>query len=240
MPNPTPSTCESAVPAAPARSNNRRAVRTRNALRDALAVEIHEAGGLDRVVVASLAERADVTRRTFYSHFKDIPDLVEYVELELLHGIEERLVQISATTLDQLYEGFKRFEPCPGSVELLTYIASNGAIMSALLGPGGDPNFAEKVKRIARVDITERAMHNLDVRALGPFFDYYLAFAVSAVVGVIQKWLEDGLNESPELMARAITFLMFVRPGDLYNKPVDLDVPLLGMIFSQLTNKETQ
>ena len=147
---------------------------------------------------------------------------------------------IAATTLDRLYEGFSRLEPCPGSVELLSYIKENGAIMAALLGTGGDPNFAEKIKRIARDTAAERAMHNIDARALGPFFDYYLAFAISAEVGVIQKWLEDGLRESPELMARALTVLMFVRPGDLYGKPVDLDIPLLGMLFSQLTYKETE
>jgi len=238
---PASSPCpEPEAPADVPRSTDRRAVRTRAALRDALAVEIHEAGGLDRVVVAQLAERADVTRRTFYSHFKDIPDLVEYVEQELLEGLASHLRTISATTLDELYDGFGRLEPCPGSVELLTYIKDNGAIMAALLGPGGDPNFVEKIKRIARETAAKRAMHNIDTRALGTFFDYYLAFAISAEVGVIQKWLENGLRESPELMARALTVLMFVRPGDLYGKPVDLDVPLLGMLFSRLTHKEIE
>lgn len=216
------------------RTEDRRIERTRRALRDALAAEISEAGGLDRVAVTALAERAGVTRRTFYSHFKDIPDLVDQSENEILEGLVSHIRTIAAVTLDGLYEGFSRLEPCPGSVELLTYIRDNGAVMGALLGPGGDPRFVEKIKDIARATINDRALHGLDARALGPFFDYYVTFAVSAEVGVIQKWLTDGMPESPELMARALTLLMFVRPGDLYGNPIDLDIPLYGRIFAQL------
>ena len=57
-------------------STDRRSVRTRRALRLALAQEISATGDLSRVTVTAVTERAGVTRRTFYSHFKDIPDLV--------------------------------------------------------------------------------------------------------------------------------------------------------------------
>ena len=32
-------------------------------------------------------------------------------------------------------------------------------------------------------------LHDLDPRALGSFFDYYLTFAISAEVGVLIRWL---------------------------------------------------
>ena len=225
-------------PDAPVRAEDRRTLRTRCALRDALAAEIRAAGGLDRVAVTALAERADVTRRTFYSHYKDIPDLVEQCESELLEGLALHIRAIAATSLDALYRCLRRLEPCPGSVELLSYIQANGDFMGALLGPGGDPRFAEKIKDLARATVNDRALHGIDARALGPFFDYYVTFAISAEVGVIQKWLVDGMRESPELMARALTILTFVRPGDLYGKPIDLDVPLYGQLFAHLKEIE--
>lgn len=224
--------------AVPARTGNRRTARTRCALRDALAAEIRSVGGLDRVAVTALAERADVTRRTFYSHYKDIPDLVEQCENELLEGLACHISRIADTSLDELCGCLRRLEPCPGSVELLRYIQDNGDFMGALMGPGGDPRFVEKIKVIARDTVNDRALHGIDARALGPFFDYYVTFAVSAEVGVIQKWLVDGMREGVELMARALTLLTFVRPGDLYGKPIDLDVPLYGQIFAHL--KETE
>ena len=228
------------MPAASPTRLEKRIVRTRRALRDALAAEIPAAGGLDRVTVAAIAERADVTRRTFYSHYRDIPDLVECSENDLLAGLVEHVAAISAVTLDQLYEGFTRFEPCPGSVELLAYIRDNGTFMGALLGPGGDPAFARKIEDLARSAVRERARHGIDAAALGPFFDYYVTYAVSAELGVLQRWLEGGLRESPELMARAMTMLMFVRPGDLYGKPLNLDVALCGRLFAQLKPEEIE
>lgn len=227
-----------AAPAHPPRTEDRRIERTRRALRDALAVEIVEAGGLDRVAVTALAERAGVTRRTFYTHYKDIPDLVEQSEGEILGGLASHIRAIAAVSLDDLCEDLTRLEPCPGSVELLSYIRDNGPLMGALLGPGGDPRFVEKLKDIARATVNDRALHGLDPCAVGPFFDYYVTYAISAEVGVVQKWLMDGMPESPELMARALTLLMFVRPGDLYGKPINLDIPSCGHVFAQLKECE--
>lgn len=44
---------------------DRRTVRTRQALRDALARQIEETGDLSRVTVKAVADTAGVTRRTF-------------------------------------------------------------------------------------------------------------------------------------------------------------------------------
>lgn len=217
---------------------DRRTLRTRRALRDALAAEIPACGGLDRVTVAAIAERADVTRRTFYSHYKDIPDLVDKSEQELLEGLGEHVAAISRVTLDQLYEEISALEPCPGSVELLDYVKENGAFMGALLGPGGDPAFARKIEELARSSVRERALHGISAAALGPFFDYYITYAVGAQLGVLRRWLEGGMLEPPELMARVMTMLMFIRPGDLYGKPLDLDIPLCGRLFAQIAIAE--
>ncbi len=63
-----------------AQSTDRRSVRTRSALRDALAAEIEETGDLSQVTVTAVSDRAGVTRRTFYSHYRDIADLVCQIE----------------------------------------------------------------------------------------------------------------------------------------------------------------
>lgn len=219
---------------------DRRTLRTRRALRDALAAEIPACGGLDRVTVAAIAERADVTRRTFYSHYRDILDLVDKSEQELLLGLGEHVAAISGVTLDRLYEGMSRLEPCPGSCELLAFVKENGAFMGALLGPGGDPAFARKIEDLARSSVRERALHGIAADALGPFFDYYITYSVGAQLGVLRRWLEGGMAEPPELMARVMTALMFIRPGDLYGKPLDLDIARCGRLFAQVATAEEE
>lgn len=174
---------------------DRRSLRSQRALRQALASELAESGDLSRINVASLTERAGLTRRTFYSHYRDIPDFINQIEDGLLAEIRERIELITAAQLPDLYHNIDELEPAPGSVELLRYLAANRDLIGAL----------------------------------GTFFDYYVTYVVSAEVGMIQRWFERGLTESPEAMARIMTVLAFVRPGDLYGQPIDINVPEYGM-----------
>lgn len=208
----------------PVLSTDRRAVRTRAALRDALAAEIEAAGDLSRVTATAVADRAGVTRRTFYSHYRDIPDLVSSVEGDAIDEIRPFVRALSDVRLPQLADALDHARPCPGSVELLQALADR-PYLGALLGQGGDPRFASRLEEMVREEVTSRALDGIDVRVVGPIFDYYLTYTISAEVGVVVRWLAGGALESADTMARLMTALMFVRPGDLYGKPINLDIP---------------
>ena len=217
-------------------STDRRSVRTRRALRQALADEITSTGDLSRVTVTAVSERAGVTRRTFYSHFRDIPDLVTQIEDETLAELRPSLERVAACHLDELRAALDRGDPAPGATELLAAVRDRGAYLRPLLGAGGDPAFAERIKDLAHDVVAPRALDGLDLRALGSLFDYYLTFCISAEVGVLLRWLDGGLRESVPTMVRLMTALMFVRPGDLYDNPIDLDIP--GFALAALCSEE--
>lgn len=210
---------------------DRRTVRTRLALREALAEEIEATGDLSRVTVTAVAQRAGITRRTFYSHYRDIPDMVSCIEEEVMEDIKGYTHRIAHVTLDDLEAAISSFEPCPGSTEVLAYIKDNGDILSALLGEGGDPAFAEKLKNMVRETVELRASEGFivptDLPLAASIFDYYLTFVISAEVGVIVRWLTSGMAESEAMMSRLMTALMFVRPGDLYGRQLDFSIPSL-------------
>ena len=210
-------------------STDRRSVRTRRALRRALADEILATGDLSRVTVTAVTERAGVTRRTFYSHFKDIPDLVNQIEGETLSELEAPLARLAACHLDDLRVALDHGAPAPGAEALLTAVRDRADYLRPLLGNGGDPAFAERIKALVYEVVGARAVDGLDLRAFGSLFDYYLTFAISAEVGVLLRWLEGGCRESVPIMARLMTALMFVRPGDLYDNPIDLDIPSFAL-----------
>ena len=212
---------------------DRRSMRSRAQLRDALAAEIQATGDLSRVTVTAVTERAGVSRRTFYSHFHDIPDLVDDVEREALTDIRAHVENIAASNLEQLTCALKSLEPAPGAVELLDYFKENAFHLTALLGKGGDPAFVEKIKDVCLETVTDRALDGIDARALGPFFDYYLTFAISAEAGVLTRWLTGGMRESTRTMALIMTALTFVRPGDLYGKNIDFNVPAYALALVQ-------
>ncbi len=206
------------------KTTDRRCVRTRQALREALAEEIHATGDLSRVTVTGVTERANVTRRTFYSHYKDIPALVSDIEDETIVELAPLAHTISQVTLPELEEAINRFEPCPGATDVLAYVRSHGTVLSALLGDGGDPAFVEKIKAMVCEVVQSRALDGFSSQALA-FFDYYLTYAVSAEVGVMVRWLTTGMVESDYVMACIMTALMFIRPGDLYGRPLNFSIP---------------
>lgn len=208
------------------KTTDRRCVRTRQALREALAEEIHATGDLARVTVTGVTERANVTRRTFYSHYKDIPALVCAIEDETIEDLIPLAYNISQVTLPELEEAINSFRPCPGATEVLAYVREHGAILSALLGEGGDPAFVEKIKAMIREVVQSRALDGFSSMAIA-VFDYYLAYAVSAEVGVMVRWLTTGMVESDYAMACIMTALMFIRPGDLYGRPISFEISSL-------------
>lgn len=208
------------------RTTDRRSVRTRLALREALAEEIHATGDLSRVTVTGVTERAGVTRRTFYSHYRDIPALVRDIEDETIRDLAPLARTISEANLTELEESMHHFEPCPGSTEALAYFRAHGAVLSALLGEGGDPAFAEKIKAMVCEVVQSRALDGFSSTAIA-VFDYYLTFVVSAEVGVMVRWLTTGMVESDYAMACIMTALLFIRPGDLYGRPIQLDISSL-------------
>ena len=188
-----------------------------------------------------MTDRAGVTRRTFYSHFRDIPDLVGQLEAEAIDELRPLVAALARTDLDELASALADCEPCPGAEDVLRFFKDRASYLPALLGDGGDPAFVEKVKGMVREVVRDRAAEGLPLGALGTFLDYYLAFAISAEVGVLVQWLTTGMRESIGLMARLMTGLMFVRPGDLYGKAIDFDVPSFGMTLlglSQLQGEE--
>lgn len=207
---------------------DRRSVRTQHLLRRALADALNEGEDLTHITVAGLADRAGLTRRTFYTHFKDIPDFVEQLEASILDNIRKRIEAIAASDLASLYRNIDELEPAPGSVELLSYLKRHGRLIGALLGPGGDPAFSQRICAIAREAVADRMKTGIFPGVVGTFFEYYLAYVVAAEMGIVQRWFATGLVESPETMARIMTVVAFVRPGDLYGKPIDINVPAYG------------
>ena len=214
------------------KSVDRRCARTRQALKDALADEILAMGDLSQVTVTGVTRRADVTRRTFYSHYRDIPALVASIENETLADLAPLVRAISQVTLPQLEAALKAFNACPGATELLAYFRANGKLLSALLGEGGDPAFVEKIKHMVFEAVEDRAREGfLPLMEAG--FDYYLTYAISAEVGVIVRWLTTGMVESDDTMARILTALTFVRPGDLYGRPIAFDMPIISATIAE-------
>ena len=158
---------------------DRRVRRTRKQLRECLVTLLKQKKVQD-ITVRELTELADLNRGTFYLHYKDVFDLLEKTESELLDDFNQLVMKHDAEDLKK--------HPYGIFVEIYTLAY-------------GDLNFLNRLKQLIR----DKCLHDwMEVfRAGNPaIFDAYFSFIVSGCVGLVQYWLKTGMKETPQQLAR--------------------------------------
>ena len=203
----------------PVITDDRRVQRTKRTLRRALAELMVEKKGIDNVTVGELTERADLNRGTFYAHYSDKNDLLHACEDEFLAQVVELQGCLAKVTLAEAVDAAFRGKPLPFAVSLYDFLRENGAFLSALIGPYGDASFQIRLRDTVASYLVESVLADSYRANMTPITEYYIAYYASAQLGVIQHWLERGMQESSEEMARVVLAIMFMQPGDAITAP---------------------
>ena len=95
---------------------DRRVRRTKSRLRQALAQLLLEKD-LSSITVRELTELADVNRGTFYTHYKDLYDMLEQMENEMFQELEDMLDSYAPDILRQDFSPILR--------EVFTFVGKN-------------------------------------------------------------------------------------------------------------------
>lgn len=171
---------------------DRRVRKTRRQLRDCLISLLKEKKVQD-ITVRELTDMADLNRGTFYLHYKDVFDLLEKTETELLDEFNRLVMKHHAVELKQ--------KPSSLFNEVYTLVYDNADLVEILIGENGDLNFVNRLKELIR----EKCLHDWMAvfRSGNPdTFDAFLSFILSGCVGLVQYWLKAGLKETPEQLAK--------------------------------------
>ena len=192
---------------------DRRYLRSRRMIMNATYDLLRERG-IDGFTIADLTERADLNRSTFYSHFKDKDDLIRHCEEEFLAGLSEIEARIADVQIDELAVVALGIEPLEPLVELFEYLREHGTVLAALLGPGGDMGFEQRLIDTVGSTVINRILFSKYRDNKTAIVDYYVSYFTNAALGVVRTWLGRGMVESPEEMARIIVHIAFLRPGE--------------------------
>lgn len=188
-------------------SADRRTLRTRKLLRQAL-VELIEEKGLEGITVSDLTSRAEINRGTFYLHYKDVYDLLEQLQTEILEGLASLAMKMDFL---ELVKYAQRNEAYPALLTIFEYWNRHSDFCKAILGPKGDPSFAPRVKEMMKDKIYSKVVGAAPPERVDTFgipMDYILAYMTSANIGLIQHWFESGKRQSPREIAVIMTRLV--------------------------------
>lgn len=187
---------------------DRRIVRTKIAIRDALVALIEEKG-FDALSVRDITARADINRGTFYLHYRDKFDLLEQTEDEIILEVENIILQANSLNLTDFNSIDK---PLPVLVTMFEYLKDNAALMRAIFGLGGDFAFMKRIRQTVEKNLKLGFLAGIKaVNFLVPA-DYLISYLLSAHFGVIQIWLQNGCRESPKDMAIILSKLSWLGP----------------------------
>ena len=192
---------------------DRRIVRTEKALRRAF-VELVEERGLDGFTLNEMCSRAKVNRATFYNHYKDRADFVDALEDEFFADLEGFQSQLGQLSLKGVMRIALLKKPLPFLVDLFDYLRGQGAFIHAMLGPNGDPRFAPRLRDSIFTNFVELILHEHYRGSDDPFVGYYVSFFASAYLGVVTRWVDEGMLEDSETMSRVCIRLLLIKPGE--------------------------
>ena len=192
---------------------DRRIAKSREALRCAF-ISLLQEQGFDAVTINDLCATAGINRTTFYNHFKDKDQLLSYFEQDVLKRLEAFQPRIASLGVAELFACSLTKRPPRALIDLFSLLGSEGDLLHALLGDGGDPAFARALNEVVCVNIVRSVLHKKYREHPSVFVEYYISFYATAYLGVITRWILTGRRESAEEMARICMRLLFIRPGE--------------------------
>jgi AcrR family transcriptional regulator len=200
---------------------DRRKRRTRAQLRKAL-MELIVEKGFDAISVQDIAERADVSRATFYLHYHTKEELLAKSMLEVYDELVEKA---EANINDEAFFSAISQGDHSGFYDATDFqhVAEHADFYRVLLSEKGVASFTVMIHNYLAKLVQEQLC--LPVSAGGAHARLppeMIAHAVAgAEIGVISWWLEHGQQHSPEAMAKM--FYEFSAFGFWW--AIGLDVP---------------
>ena len=185
-------------------SSDRRVRRTKSQLRSCLGKLLQEKTIQD-ISVKELADMADINRGTFYLHYKDVFDLLNHVEDELIDDFHSIL-----NKYNDMPNPNGGIAPINESLltDIFSYIYDNADMVSTLVGPNGDNRFINSFHNVLRGKIFDDWAKDIRRKDIAEFEVFY-SFAVSGCIGITQQWFKEGMTTSPkELAAMTNKFIL--------------------------------
>lgn len=171
--------------------NDRRSKLTKRMLKDAL-LELLKNQPISKVTVKQLCEKADINRATFYNHFYDTRNVLEYIEEEYCENLKIEVINMLGTN------NIPEF-----ILNILTEMKSDKHLNQIITCENTKPRFLRKIINMAHDLIISHWLKIFKVKTKEKL-EYAYSFMTTGSFSVINKWLNNNLKESPQEIAEIL------------------------------------
>ena len=173
---------------------DRRTLKTRRAIRDALAILLTDRE-LNKVTVKDITDIADINRVTFYKHYLDVYDLYDKTEQEILIEIGELVLQLEDLPSDKFFSS------------LIDFIDGNRTIFKMIFSPNSKATllakFSKCIDGLFRQIESEKYGISLDDDRLR----YLTRYRSQGCIAVIMQWVAEDFSASKDFIVKTISEL---------------------------------
>lgn len=147
---------------------------------------------ISSITVTELTELADVNRATFYSHYRDVYDMVDQLKYDGYQVMQAVVAKHSYSIGRGDYRGL--------IADVVAYVDENADELYALMGPNGDGSFLEDMSGLLRQAISDSVLKTHpdlkeQMRLYPGHYDYHFCFVSGGAVGILGRWLAGGRKE---------------------------------------------
>lgn len=173
--------------------NDRRVQYTQSVIKETF-LNLLKKKSLSKISVIEICTLANLNRSTFYTHYTDTH--------HLYHVIEDGFYDEVSTLLQALKQGPNDPNASTNIEKILNYLKSHSQLTRLLLSDQGELSFQKKVMELIHQSITNPMINfpNLSHEDA----DYIYAHAINGSLGLVQKWLDDGMVKESSYIAHMI------------------------------------
>lgn len=177
---------------------DRRCVKTKKAIKNALASLMIEKD-ITQITIKDIADVADINRKTFYSHYVSIFDILDEIENEIVTSLNSIVKNMDFSK--GRYDTYSVFEKLTG------LIYEDFDFYKYLLQSKTYSNLANKIKTVLKETITNILLTDMKVNK--NTLSMAVEFIAAGTISVYQQWLGSDRSQSLEDVSRTIGVLTF-------------------------------
>ena len=179
------------------RKPDRRAIRTKRAIRNAFAKLLTEKE-LDKITMKDIADEANINRKTLYNYYSGLYRLIDEIEDELIASCERTMHDIDFRR--DMRDPMRIFE------KLNAVINQDLDFYGCLLSMHGNMSLAYKINAMLKSKVKEALLSQVELDDLAA--EVLVDYSVTGMISVYQSWFSSGHGSIDEV-AKLVSQICF-------------------------------